>query len=271
MEVILPGGLPNKGRIERHAQFRPITGRIEQRLIELSPNLEPTEYVSEVLGASLARIGNVEANAENVSNLCVADRQYLMLRLVAMLAGEQMWLKLGCCHCDALFDVETKRCDLPVKEAGDTYPFVTIQLNSETVKARIPTGTDQKCIGDLSEEDAIQELLHRCVQSVNGKKPAEEFFASLSEADITQIDDALDDAAPAICNQLLVNCPECGHEQYTELDHYSIAGISKNLFYSEVHRLASQYHWSEEDILELPQTRRHLYLDMINYSTGMVS
>lgn len=269
IEVILPGGLPKNGCIERQARFRPLTGRIEQELIEFGAGLDRPGYVTAVLGSALDSIGNQPADAGLVADLCVADRQYLMLRLAAMLDGEQMWLNVGCGHCDALFDVDIRRCDLPVKEAGQGFPLVTLRVNEWAIDVRVPTGADQEHIGEQSEEEAMQQLLQSCIRSVNGEQPAKEFINKLSEHDIEAIDEALDEASPAVCNQLLVTCPECGREQYAELDHYALAGMNGHFFYDEVHSLASHYHWSEAAILDLPQSRRRLYLGMVNRSAGM--
>jgi len=269
IDVILPGGLPINGCIERQARFRPLTGRIEQALIEFDVGLDPPGYVNAVLGSTLDSIGNQPMDPESVKDLCVADRQFLMLRLTAMIHGEQMWLKVTCAHCDALFDVQVLRCDLPVKEAGQSFPFVNINIKKWNIVARIPTAVDQQHIGKLSDEEAMQYLLHSCIKSVKGKVPDEKFFNKLSESDIDTINEALDKAAPAVCNKLLVVCPECSREQYAELDHYSLAGINKHEFYEEVHTLASHYHWSEAAILDLPQSKRRFYIDMIYRSKGM--
>ncbi len=118
MEVMLPGGLSKNGNIQRRAKFLPFTGRVEQALIEYGIIANRSEYVTSVLSSVLDSIGSQKVDAECVSDLCVADRQYLMLRLAAILDGEQMWLKVTCALCDALFDVDVRRCDLPVKEGG---------------------------------------------------------------------------------------------------------------------------------------------------------
>lgn len=269
LEVILPGGLPENGCIERQARFRPLTGRIEQALIEFGRGLDRPGYVTAVLGSALDSIGNQPADAGRVADLCVADRQYLMLRLAAMLDGEQMWLNVGCGHCDALFDVDILRCDLPVKEAGQGFPLVTLRVKEWAIDARVPTGADQERIGDQSEEEAMKQLLQNCIRSVNGEPPGNEFINNLFEPDIEAIDEALDEVSPAVCNQLLVTCPECGREQNAQLDHYALAGMDGNFFYDEVHTLASHYHWSEAEILDMPQARRRLYLGMINRSANM--
>ncbi len=264
MEVTLPGGLSRNGKLQRQATFRPLTGNIEQALIEIGPGHNRPEYVSTVLSFALDRVGDQLADFECVSDLCVADRQYLMLRLAALMEGEQMWLKVGCNHCHVLFDVEVRRCDLPVKQAAEGFPSVSFRLNDRTIGARIPTGVDQQQLDRLSDEEAIVYLLQNCIDLVDNAEPKNQFVSNLSETDIGAIDDALDEAAPAICNQLIVKCPECGQQQYAELDHYALNCVDKNSFYDEIHTLASHYHWSETAILDMPQSRRRLYINLIN-------
>ena len=267
-EVMLPGGLLNDARLDREARFRPLTGRIEQTLIELGSELDRAGYVTAVLSNVLDRIGTRPADLARVAELCVADRQYLMLRLGAMLDGEQMWLKVDCGHCGEPFDVEVRRCDLPVKEAGEGFPLVTLRVKEWSLLVRVPAGSDQERVTDLPEEDAVRELLGSCIQTVNGEPPGDGFVEKLTESDIEAIDAALDEASPAVCSHLLVNCPECGQEQHAELDHYAPTGMSARFLYADVHTLASHYHWSESAILDLPQARRRLYLEMIGRSAG---
>jgi hypothetical protein len=241
-----------------------LTGRIEQALIDLESSTDRPAYVTAVLGKVLHSIGDQSADAAQISNLCVADRQFLMLRLAAMFGGERMWLKVGCGRCDAPFDVDLNRCDLPVKQAGPGFPRVRMSLGEREIDARVPTGEDQQRIAGLSGDKAIRQLLLNCIQQVDGEPAEDEFFENLSDSDIETIDDALDEVAPAVCNQLLVICPECAQEQYAEIDHYAQTGINKYFFYDEIHTLASHYHWSEAAILDLPQQKRRLYLDLIN-------
>ncbi len=274
VEVTLPGGLLNGdllngGRIERHSEFRPLTGRLEQELIELETQMDRPGYVTAVLDSVLDNIGNQSADSATAAKLCVADRQYLMLRLAAMLSGDQMWLNVSCGQCDAMLDVDVRRSELPVKQAGRGFPQVALELGEQTVSIRVPTGSDQERIAGDPEQDAMKQLLHTCVRSENGEPPDKEFFNSLSESDFQAIDTALDEMSPAVCDQLLVKCPECGREQRAALDHYALADISGRVFYDEVHTLASHYHWSEAAILDLPKSRRRLYLELINWSAGM--
>jgi hypothetical protein len=266
MEVQLPGGLLQNGSIERKARFHALTGRIEQSLIEAAAVIGRSRYVTTVLSNVLDRIGDMSVDSDTVANLCVADRQYLMLRLGALLDGEQMWLEVGCGHCDAIFDVDIKRADLPVKQAGEGFPLVTLHHGGWEIEARAPTGADQERIAALDEDEAMRDLLRHCICTVNGAPPQQDFVEQLSQADIEAIDEALDEVSPAVCDRLQVTCPECGREQLANLDHYVPSGLNEYFFYDEIHMLASHYHWSEADILDLPQDKRRRYIDLISRS-----
>ncbi len=268
MEVQLPGGLPQQGAIHRNASFRALTGRLEQALIDAAKRQDRPGYVSQVLGQVLANIGDIDADPGLAASLCVADRQYLMLRLAAMLDGEQMWLKVQCGHCDELFDIDVQRCDLPIKPAGDGYPLAKLRVGGDRIEVRVPTGADQARISDLSEADAIRQLVQHCLRRVNGKPAPENYVDALSDDEIDRIDEALDEVSPAVCDRLQVKCPECGREQYSELDHYALGSLNEFFFYDEIHSLAFNYHWSEAEILDLPQPKRRLYLDLINRAGG---
>lgn len=269
LAVTLPGGLAENGSLQRQARFRRLTGKVEQALIDLNTDLDRPAFVTAVLAAALERIGDQPADSRRVDDLCVADRQYLMLRLAALIDGEQVWLKVNCGHCKALFDVDLSLDDLPVKPAGPSFPLATLRIEGRALVVRVPTGADQALIGTQSEREAMMMLLQSCIQSVDGQPPAREYIRALSQSAIEGIDSALDDVSPAVCNQLLVVCPECGNKQQADLDHYALTGLHKYFFYEEVHTLASHYHWSEAAILDLPQARRRLYIDMINRSAGL--
>jgi len=270
MEVQLPGGLLTNGNLLRMATFQPITGKIEQALIDLDDTRYKHDYVTQVLSTVLARIEDLNVNQECVLQLCMADRQYLMLRLAATLNGEQVWLKATCAKCGGLFDVEIYRSALPVKQAGNGFPFATLQLNKSTIELRVPNAADQHILAHVPEAQAITHLLRSCIRSVDGTPPSDAFFQNLSESDIEEIDSALDNVAPAVCTKLLITCPECQQEQQAELNHYELGITGSYFLYDEIHTLARNYHWSETEILNLPKDRRRLYIDLINRTAGKI-
>lgn len=268
IEVLLPGGFADGERVERRVCFKPLTGRIQRSLIESAEQRDRANYVTDVLSQVIERVGEKPLDAAMAARFSVPDRQFLMLRLAALITGERVWLKVECGHCHSLFDVEVFRSELPVKEAGEGYPGVSVKLDEMVVEAKVPTGRDQEGLGDLDDHDATLRLLQSCIESVDGQPPSEDFFGQLSKREVTLIDEALDEMAPAVCDRLVSNCPECQQQQIVPLDHSGSIEVDEYAFYDEIHTLASAYHWSESDILDLPLATRQRYLDLIHRSTS---
>jgi len=269
MEVTLPGGLLINGRIERKVRFRPVTGKTELALDELELTNVPSS-VSALLRLTVERIGDEPVNEACINELCIADRQFLMLKLATLLGGDNVWLKVICSHCDSPFDVEINRGELPVKAPGESFPYVTLSSRFGKIVLRLPTAVDQLEIIHLNDKEAERALLQRCIISVDGRTDSiDDWIDQLSEEMKQNIDQALDELSPAVCRELLVCCPECKSEQRVELDHYSLADLNTKRFLNEVHTLAMHYHCSEEEILSMPRKRRHKYLHLIDCSRAM--
>ena len=268
--VQLPGGFLHKNRLLRQAVFCPICGEMELVFQEAGKKKDSRpRYVTGVLAAALDNIAGIQAEPSVINRLCVADRQYLMLQIASMLEGDLFWMSSACSSCKSDFDICVRRSDLPVKEAGQGYPFATIKLDGAEITCRIPVGKDQEKIERLSDDDALHLLLEHCVEAVNDNAPEKGFVDSLTQADISRIEDVLEDISPSVATRLLTRCPECDAEQVIELDPYALPVTETDNFYQEIHTLAMAYHWSEQDILSLPRSRRRTYLDLIDRSRGM--
>ena len=269
MEVTLLGGLSIDGRIENKAKFRNLNGWVEQSLIEVDHNQERIELVSQILELCLDRIGGMKFSRELVDELCVADRQFLMLRLATILSGENVWYEITCRECEAIFDINVNRNKLPYEKAGDGYPYIDLDINNNKIRLRVPSGKDQISIMSIDDNEIIEALLVRCICSVNNQNPVHGFVKDLNENELELIDNALDRISPSMCDSLSVTCPECEKLQNVKLDNYDIGELNKNNFYEEIHVIASNYHWGEESILAMSRDKRKLYIDLINRSSGM--
>jgi len=269
MDTILPGGLAARGGIERRARFRPLTGQTELALIELDGNTSGPARAGSALVLTLESMGDHAVDAESITSLCTADCQFLLLRLSAMLSGEQQWLKITCGHCDAFFDVDYRRNELPMKEAGEGFPYTRLGLEAGEAELRVPTTADQCGVAGLDDHEAMLHMLQCSIRSIDDVPPSSAVIRNLSDADVSAIDQALDLLSPAVCNELLVVCPECDGEQSARLDHYTLAGLDGNAIYDEIHTLAIYYHWSETAILNMTRARRHKYLELIDRSRAM--
>lgn len=247
-----------------------LSGHAELALAELDASHCPTpDFVTHALCLTLSELGDQPPSPEAVDSLCMADRQFLMLRLGEMLNGNDVWLRADCTSCHKPFDLHVQRSMLPVKEAADGFPRCSVEGRDGRIELRVPAGRDQKAVAGLSDEKAMQRLLASSVVSINGSPPGAAMLSELDAADMCAIEQALDDVSPSVCDALQTECPECGSPQAVRFSHYDIRFGHQQGLYREVHQIASAYHWTEEEILALPSSRRRMYLELIARDAGM--
>jgi hypothetical protein len=264
----LPGGLWRGGERRRSLRWRPLDGRLELSMAEAGtrPGSTP-ERVGFALAAALEMVGDEPVTESLVGELCVGDRQFLMHRLAERLGLGCPWLTETCHRCQERFDFEVRLEDMPVREAGASYPFADVELSAGRLRLRLPTGRDQAAISTLDDPaQAERELLARCL--VEGEAGTLE---RLGRADLEHIDAALEAVSPAVVTRLAATCPTCGHVQAMEFDPYQALRMSPTRTLDDVHTLAWTYHWSEQDILSLPRHRRQYYLACVDRARGLAS
>lgn len=270
LHVSLPGGLFGADFVRQDAVLQEITGRLEERLQQcVEETSEGPARVSAVLGEALQSVGGQPADRDLAASLCVADRQFLMMCLAQMIDGDQVWMSASCTSCAAPFDMLLTRSALPVQSAGAGFPTATVWLNDRETRFRVATGADQEALLSLGEEHALRHLLSACLQSFSGGGSSDELINDLSGDDIAAIEAALETVAPTVCTTLQTRCPECDEAQSFPLNPYSLAGQQSSDLYRDVHSLASHYHWSESQILDLPRERRQLYLRYVAADLGV--
>ena len=293
----LPGGLHIEidGELihARDFSFRPITGALEMQLQDLLQECSAHDeahpvWISRFLTVVLARLAqqkiapDEEKSLALVRELCVADRHYLLLQWRLMLAGgsDYEWLSAHCPACTARYDFPLEWAQLPVKPAGENFPHISYLLddlsinNGDAIRVRVPRGSDQEFIAHLhaqentqDETDLRTQLLQRLIIADNPRA----LVQALDKEEIARIETALEQAAPELAQQLQLACPECGEQHHVQLDWYR--GMHKPIdeLLDQIHRLAANYHWSEQEILALPKQRRTAYLRRLDRDRGVSS
>ncbi len=265
---LLPGGLPAQGRLRRDFAFRPADGRLELALAEAADAAASTpDAVSRALTASLATLAGAPASRERVDALCVADRQYLMRRLAALLGRGAGWYDAHCGCCGAGFDFRLDAAGLPAKPAGPGFPLARLRLGRRTLALRVPTGADQIAVLGLPSA-ARREALLRALELRAGGAPSA-LPQRLEARHFARCEAALEAEAPELACRVQADCPECGHTNQVDIDPYGILAHDPDRTLQDVHRLAWHYHWAEADILALPLARRARYLSLIDAARGM--
>lgn len=203
-----------------------------------------------VLSACLSDGAGQAVTPEDARTWTVAKRRQGLLAIAVATHGTLRDLT-ATCHAPACGE----RMDLQV----DLTAFNTdwredrVMVPGHSLVLRLPSP------GDLTGSEAEgPDLLRNLV--VEGDVPAN--TAWLDDADT-----ALGEADPLGDLELQATCPECGApvSHPFALEPFLMAELAGELsrLIDEIHVLAMAYHWSEAEILALPNSRRALYIDRI--------
>lgn len=274
----LPAGLWLQGRLQRDFRFKPLTGKAEMALAEcVSDGFSVPVRVTSALVATLASVGGQQPSRALVQRLFVADRQFLMRQLAIQLGLDNVWLTPHCPQCGVAFDVSVTLSALPIKPAGQGFPYAPVRTSQGTFRVRTPNGDDQESIADLDDPAAARRcIVGRCIverledneHHRSTDEPAVDVSA-LSGEDLSAIEIALESICPELTVCARAVCPECRAVQDVPVDPYLCLRRSHSEIYMDVHVLASAYHWSEPQILALSRSRRKRYLSMVDRERGM--
>jgi hypothetical protein len=274
VEVVLPGGYEREdGGWQRTAWLRPWRGHDEMLAWERVPALSPAAWASALLARCVAvEGGSRPASAGFVRRLTVGDREALLLHLRRITLGERLPCVVVCPACKQKMDLDLEAGALllpPYPYEGRSHR-TTISGDGETYEVvfRLPDGADQEWAVPFvgrDEERAALMVLQRCVQSVAREdgKPVDGLPRAVAER-LPRIMADLDPQAELVLD---VSCPHCGGPvrlcfdtgQYLRREiAQSGAGLIR-----QVHLLASRYHWSEAEILNLTAGRRSRYVEAL--------
>ncbi|MCX6626701.1 MAG: hypothetical protein NTW28_03605 [Candidatus Solibacter sp.] len=263
----LPGGVPVAGSRRRTFSFRAPTGELEMQIAEMPGRATPAA-VTMLLSAALAEVGGVEATAERIERLSVADRQYLLRALLIELGQDELWVSANCAGCGTPFDARVVVSQLPMEEAVE-YPETSVETSHGRLRVRVPDGADQKAIAALDYDKAIAALAARLVLGVETGSGLEPWAGGeLSAADIDAIDQRMYEVFPAVNTRVQARCPDCGRMGTLDVAPLRLLRRTASSVLPDVDTLARHYHWPEAEILRLPRQRRMRYVGFVDRSRG---
>jgi len=121
------------------------------------------------------------------------------------------------------------------------------------VDFRLPTPNDQLAVSGRPGADV--ELARRCVQ------PADAPLRLRRKAEVV-----MEAMSPCLSGDIQARCPECGAATalYFDARRFCLCELLGRAasIYADVDVLARRYHWSENEILSLPRSRRVAYVDL---------
>jgi len=195
-------------------------------------------------------------------------RDLRLLEIREVLFGPRLTCLTTCSKCSENLELGFDVAQLYVipsdaKLAG-TY---SISVDDCEVQFRLPNSSDLLQISSLPDITlARRSLFERCLLQatragnlVSANDISDEIM-NATAARLAEIDQQAD-------LQISLSCPACSHQWSTAFDIASFLWTEVNVWalriLDEVHRLASAYGWSEDDILALSPLRRQIYLEMI--------
>lgn len=276
--LTLPGGLWREGALLRKAWLAPLTGADEEALLEpAEPWRSRAAAVDALIARGVRRLGDMPMTPELAQQLSVGDREALLLAIRRVTLGERIDCIVDCPACGERMDLEFGVESLLLPPYAEPQPDHRVEIECDGVawhvRLRLPTGADQAAVAELARADlaaAETALLERCVLEVRAADGAPLAVRDLAPRARTVLAERAGELDPQAEMRLDFTCPACGTASAVIFDaaDYLLQELVRGDLCREVHTLALHYHWSEQEILGLPQPRRRRYLALLAEAQG---
>ncbi len=193
-------------------------------------------------------------------SLTATDRDRILATIFQRAYGGSVTGSGSCPSCEEAFDIEFKLSDV-MDHIDDHIRKVTFQPDGNGgftlpngVQFRLPTGEDECAVLGYSHDEAVSELMSRCI------------LRGAGDVDMETCEAAMDEVAPLVDLDMAASCPSCGTSQtlHFDLQRYLLKRLiaDQRRLAVEVHNLATTYGWGVGEILELPRSQRRTFVDL---------
>jgi hypothetical protein len=195
------------------------------------------------------------------ATLAAADRDRLLAAIYLHTFGSHIAGTVTCRICGKSFDLDFDLLELQAALQPAEMPAV-VKVNGHIAfvmadgrRFRLPTGEDEIAVWHLSADEALAELLRRCVLKGDPTTDADTIQATMKAV------------APLMDADLNGHCPECSENQaiHFDIQSYLLSALQAEQprLTREIHRLATAYGWTLGEILELTRNQRQVYVKLI--------
>ncbi len=201
------------------------------------------------------------------ASLSIGERDARLLKIRELLFGSRLQNVANCPDCEVKVEWEMPLSAITIQSISESEDAKTLILPfaEYQIHLRPPNSLDLFEILPLEDPDTrFREILKKCiVQSSPTINWENEMPKDLPDAVLRKIEEN-DPQADII---LELECPECRNSWRLPFDILSYLWAEINAWANKMIRdvceLASQFGWSEKDILNMSSFRRRMYLDMI--------
>jgi hypothetical protein len=244
--------------------LRPFGAAAEDLAIDFRMARRP-ELITDLLHLCYSNRDGSQLDRDLLLNMPVGLRIDLLMRLASLTDPRPFSWQLHCiCAEENEFELTAGQIVSLGRDALKSETTFVI-LGENTVLVRRPTALDQMQWLTKSDEFESKAMLRAMLVS-----PSLEDLLAIGhtlESIALAIEQRMEAFDPLVGFQLSVRCPQCGAalDVSPDLTGAALDRLSRaqRSALEDVHRLASRYHWTENQILDLPQWRRQSYLELI--------
>lgn len=215
------------------------------------------------------QVGN-SVDCETLWELAVGQRVEALVRTAMGPERQALGFTLNCANPDC---AQSMDLELALEELADLHRQAKVagtphvQVGETGVILRRPTGRDQltwQQSGAAGQPLDLEGIVRSLVV-----EPEEIWVGESIPPDCLQaIEAALDAVDPLVNFIVQVACPHCNlaHDYPVNLQEIALRVLKQVQLQllAEIHDLASHFHWTESEIMELPEWRRKKYLMIID-------
>ena len=236
---------------------------------ELLPQGAGPVAVTEMIAALLTKGPSSLLGPSDVWKLSLSDRDRIVASLHTSCFGDRVESIVTCSTCGQPFEMTFSLAEEVVqpldRPAAASQPIDSDEGGMYALqdgrRFRLPNAEDERALQGLPVEEATRELIRRCVASGETTSDNDE-----------ALDTAMSAVAPIMDVDVPVECGICHTELKVRFDMVSffISSLARErpILLREIHRLAVTYHWSREEIMDMPRSLRRAHVELIEIDRG---
>jgi hypothetical protein len=207
--------------------------------------------------------------AEEVEDWSIGHRDAALLDVYSATFGPRITATTPCPRCEENieigFDIDGIRA--PYGDTSEEFEITSADAGADRIVFRLPTVSDvARAAAQPGPQQMRRALATRCVVRAEHRGRASD-PAALAEEALAQVGAAMAAQDPQADVVLELACPSCQLQWALRFDiadfaWQEVAAEAWRLV-AEVHALALAYGWSEHEILQLPDSRRRAYLELV--------
>lgn len=234
--IYLPNGLDCDGKIVHEVTMSELVGRDIQLFGSQQFRQNPGYIISQLLSRRVETIGKLKPTINQIRDLLVGDREYLILKLRQISLGDEVSVETICINedCKQKSDLQFNISDIPIAYGNGKRIIEDLELERgykdelgilhKIISLRMSNGWDQEIVNSSNRRNLVEladTILARQITKIGNvlgdklEKMRTKIPLDLPRRDRLIIDEALLDASTGPDSEIEVECKHCGFRYTT--------------------------------------------------------